>query len=235
MNKSNILWAFMLIGSMAIQADSSIERLFEAVKNNDITKVKQLLQAGTNVDARDKLGATALMYAAHKKGNLDMIKLLLEAGADVNAASTYYDEYFDLTPLESAILGQNIPAMQLLLDSGADPNRLDSKMNETVLMAALRNEAPLDIIKLLIDKGALVQAQAPDGRTPLMVAVQSGSLEAVKLLIEKGAPVNAKDANGATALSRAKNHLDYLNQWGETEQASETKLIIELLEKEGAK
>lgn len=43
----------------------------------------------------------------------------------------------------------------------------------------------------------------PDGRTPLICAIQAGRIEAVKMLLEKGAPVNAKTADGATAITEA--------------------------------
>lgn len=50
----------------------------------------------------------------------------MQAGADVDAVATHYDDYFDLSPLKSAILGGNLPAVRLLLDSGAD---VDCKIN----------------------------------------------------------------------------------------------------------
>ena len=56
----------------------------------------------------------------------------------------------------------------------------------------------LDIVKLLIDKGADVHAKDTFGKTALNLASQR--LEIVKLLIEKGAEVNAKTKKGLTAL-----------------------------------
>ena len=56
-----------------------------------------------------------------------------------------------------------------------------------------------DIVKLLIDHGANVDAEA-SGYTPLHNAAYRGSLEITKLLIVKGANINASDINGDTPL-----------------------------------
>jgi ankyrin repeat protein len=51
---------------------------------NDLEKVKQLLDEGADVNAKNKDGLTGLMHAAWK-GHKEVVKLLLESGADVNA------------------------------------------------------------------------------------------------------------------------------------------------------
>jgi tetratricopeptide (TPR) repeat protein len=58
-------------------------------------------------------------------------------------------------------------------------------------------------MKLLIDKGANLEAQATQGFTPLFPAIQRGHLEAVQLLVSRGAQVNARCDCGATALFEA--------------------------------
>jgi len=56
-----------------------------------------------------------------------------------------------------------------------------------------------DVARLLIDKGADVNAKDVHDLTSLMRASQDGHKGAATLLIEKGADVNAKDQNGKTA------------------------------------
>jgi ankyrin repeat protein len=62
-------------------------------------------------------------------------------------------------------------------------------------------------VKLLLDKGANIEAKTLDGNTALITAVTGApfwnSGEAVKLLLEKGANANVKGSNGDTPLSLA--------------------------------
>lgn len=50
-----------------------------------------------------------------------------------------------------------------------------------------------ECMQLLIEKGATVNSQDVEGKTPLHTEVRKGSLETVKLLIESGANVNLGD------------------------------------------
>ena len=60
------------------------ETLIDAVIAADVGRVRELLAAGADCNARDGDGATALMLAAHA-GRLDLVQTLIDAGADVNA------------------------------------------------------------------------------------------------------------------------------------------------------
>lgn len=60
----------------------------------------------------------------------------------------------------------------------------------------------------LLDAGADPNEKAVDGRTPLIVAVQNGSLEIVRLLLDHKADVNAKNEDGETALMSASGSYD---------------------------
>jgi len=80
-----------------------------------------------------------------------------------------------------------------------------------------------EVAKLLLNKGADINAQDEGGGTALMVATQPGYLNEVKILLEKGADVNAKDVNGTTALGQM--YLPHVNY----------KEIEKLLKAHGAK
>jgi ankyrin repeat protein len=47
--------------------------------------VKALIAAGANVNAKDRFGETALMFAAAVTRNIRIVKLLIADGADVHA------------------------------------------------------------------------------------------------------------------------------------------------------
>ena len=66
-------------------------------------------------------------------------------------------------------------------------------------MLAARISSTPEIVQLLLEKGADVNARSTDGRTPLMFAASS-TPEIVTLLLEKGAEIEARDNKGMTPL-----------------------------------
>jgi ankyrin repeat protein len=61
----------------------------------------------------------------------------------------------------------------------------------------------VESMRLLLNKGAAVNAKTEAGSTPLMDAVRSRNLRAVQLLVERGADVNAATKRNGTALAVA--------------------------------
>ena len=73
---------------------------------------------------------------------------------------------------------------------------------ETALTVASEEGDP-KVVKLLLDKGANINAQQNDGHTALMAAIRAGHIESVKLLLSRGADVNAEAQDSVTALKWA--------------------------------
>ena len=73
--------------------------IFNAAITGNIEAVKQHLAAGTDVNAKNKIGSTPLNYAA-LKGHEEIAELLIAEGADVNARDNY-----KWTPLHYAAHG----------------------------------------------------------------------------------------------------------------------------------
>ena len=72
------------------------------------------------------------------------------------------------------------------------------------MIASLRGQT--EVVKMLLEKGADVNAKNTKGWTALMIASLRGQTEVVKNLLEKGADVNAKDEDGKSALKHAINN-----------------------------
>jgi hypothetical protein len=70
------------------------------------------------------------------------------------------------------------------------------------LVSALKNSM-LDTARVLVEKGADVNACAPGGQCPLAFAARAGFAELVELLIARGAKINFRDKFGDTALMEA--------------------------------
>lgn len=93
----------------------------------------------------------------------------------------------------------------------ATPNNINDKNKEgwTALMLAARNSkvVGIEIVKLLLDRGADVNLQNNEKYTALMMAAMNSNtdsnIETVKLLLDKGADVNLVEFLGWTALMMA--------------------------------
>ena len=105
----------------------------------------------------------------------------------------------------------NQNAVELLLIAGSNPN--GAYINEEgVRCYALHFAAymgHIEIIKLLLDKGAKIDLQNEFGETALFFAIENGKIDAVKLLIEKGADVNITTSKGVNPISWAKKYKRY--------------------------
>lgn len=173
--------------------------------------VRFLLDSGMGVNQKDVNGVTPLedILGAinsnkwYDNGNCEAVQeennkiamLLVSRGADMNVSvpdSGYKGSYN--TAFETAILYGSANLVKFMIEKGAEVNAGEGDI--TPLHRAER----ADIVKLLLDGGAKVDAKDFDGNTPLM---SSGDADIVRLLIERGANVNAVNKKGETALTRA--------------------------------
>lgn len=94
-----------------------------------------------------------------------------------------------------------------LLDSGSNVDTRRKGEGSTPLIVACA-KGHIEVAKVLLDKGADVNARNVNGWTALMAASANDRLDAVKLLLDRGAEVNSRHAYGHTALklARQKNH-----------------------------
>ena len=103
----------MVVGTAAANEDL---RLVDAMKNQDLQRVRTLLDQHADVNVRSEDGSTALLWAAHWN-DLQTAELLVRAGADANAAND-----FRMTPLSQACTNGSAGFVNLLLKAGANPD-----------------------------------------------------------------------------------------------------------------
>jgi ankyrin repeat protein len=85
-----------------------------AIKRGDVHYVRDLLDRGTDVDARDRHGQTALMLAAHA-GHREVVEVLIGHGANLNTTAKY-----GLSALMLALVAGHADVARLLADAGTD-------------------------------------------------------------------------------------------------------------------
>jgi ankyrin repeat protein len=135
--------------------------LYDTDKKYKLTK--ELIDAGVNVNMKDKHGATAL-YAAIFKSNPSLVKLLLKKGANVN--QVIYN------PFHNRNNNNESPLLFLLTGIQEEPELLSNKHNEVV-----------SILKLLLRAGADVSIQTTtEQMTAMDIAKILGDEEIIKIL-----------------------------------------------------
>ena len=191
--------ALLLAGSPRLPGASEKPQvdLYNAIRADDISGLRNILVGGVPADLKDERGATPLMYAG-SIGSLNAVRLLLTAGADPNAK-----DGFGVSPLTYAI--RDVTKVRLLLEAGARASS-KSKQEQPTLLVAAANPGSIEIVRLLIANGADPKERGPLGRTALILSADANDLEMVKFFLEKGLEVNATnrtDKSGHTALMAA--------------------------------
>ncbi len=121
--------------------------LHGAAGDGDLEQVKKLLETA-DVNGRDSLGSTPLMFAA-SKGQLDVVTILIDKKADVNAKNSD-----GLTALMFASMEGSLPVVKLLLEKGAEPEmNAPDKIGKNALSYA-KTEGRKEVADLLSSKGA---------------------------------------------------------------------------------
>jgi ankyrin repeat protein len=109
--------------------------------------------------------------------------------------------------LGGAACDGNIRKAENLLTLGANVNATDGLGYSALIdaEACKRHDDPtrVQLVELLIAKGAAVNLQSGDGSTALMYAARNGDTQAVNALLRNGASINIADKEGETALMKA--------------------------------
>ena len=145
------------------------------------------------INQKDKLGNTALLYAAYR-GNIFIVRSLIECGADINVVSTK-----KLNVLHMAAQGNN-PNVIIYFKEKYHMSFLtqDSQGNVPLHWACYNSSE--EAINFLLKDMDDINIKNNDGRTPLHVAVFTEKPSLIKKLLKKGADITIKDKEGKTPI-----------------------------------
>lgn len=92
------------------------QEIFDAVKRNDLAKVKELIEKDLQrVQSKDQQGYSLLNQACNL-GHIEIINFLIDKGANINLSAGR----LDLTPLMECARTGNLEVAKLLVEKGAD-------------------------------------------------------------------------------------------------------------------
>jgi ankyrin repeat protein len=152
--------------------------LMHSVIESDVKMMKLLIDKGANVNMKNSLDSTALMYAAT---NLAKTRVLLDAGAEVKVKGKR-----GATPMSVALTTfGSTPVLKLFVNKGAEL--------EDRLMTLAAGTGDLEAIQYLLSIG--VPAGDRTGAA-LSAAITARCEACARLLVERGAPANALRPNG---------------------------------------
>ena len=137
----------------------------------------------------DNPGCTPLLLAA-ENGHLQTVQVLLQNGGELNRGNE-----MAWLPLHSAVSKNRTEVVKFLLKQDGDVLASTSRGTTVLHLATC-----LELVMILVDRGANIQANDICGRTPLHVAAEKGIAETVNYLLDLGADINAKDKDGLSAL-----------------------------------
>ncbi len=167
----------------------SYDDFFTAIQRDNGRAIQALVQRGFDPNTIDPQARHGLTMALAESALNAAEALLAAPGIDVNFLNAE-----DESPLMFAALNGHLALAQKLINKEADVN----KTGWTPLHYAA-TKGHVEIMRLLLEYNAFVDAESPNGTTPLMMAVHYGTRESAELLLKEGADPTLKNKLGLTA------------------------------------
>jgi len=216
--------------------------IFEAAEKGNLERVKELVEAGEDINGYDgeneEAGKTALMHAA-ENGHLKIVKYLIDNGADVNAVDVLWNN----TAFMFAAKYGHLNVVKYLIDKIDIHQRNDD--GNTAFLLAYKH---LNVIKYILDKSPVIDGynvnEINNSGITMLIACISGldeqdlwcqdnidQFSIIQYLVNNRADLNIQDNNGSTALMHACScdnleivkylvengaHINMHNDYGET-------------------
>jgi ankyrin repeat protein len=175
----------------------SYEDFFSAILHDRPDTIQELLDRGFDPNTVNNKGIPALILAAQTKSWKSTTVIARAKQTKLNVTNQN-----DENALMLAAINNEFDVAQLLVQKGADVN----KQGWTPLHYA-SSKGHIQMMRLLMENDAYLDAESPNGTTPLMMAAHYGTPSAVKLLLEEGADPRIKNKLGINAMEFANHSL----------------------------
>ncbi len=169
-----------------LRAQLDVSELSKCYQEDELNSCQHLIRKEL-----DRLGIKVPSSDEVSRPSQELRNLLAALGRDATTR-TIHNPQLSIPPSSPS---PNLPESTL---DGIDINKRDSLDWTQLHSAAFVGK--LELVSLLLEKGADVNAHAKDGMTPLHLAAKRGHVAVAKLLFAKGANLSAKDNDGNTAV-----------------------------------
>jgi ankyrin repeat protein len=171
----------------------SYDDFFKAIHFDHVQDVQKLLRRGIDPNSPNEKGVPALLVALQSGSYKTAVLLAQEPQTRVEVLNPSNE-----SALMMAALHNQLEVATVLIERGAEVNR---KGWTPLHYAATRGH--IAMMRLLLENSAYIDAESPNGTTPLMMAAYYAPPLTVKLLLEEGADPTLRNQAKVTALDMA--------------------------------
>ncbi len=185
----SVLLALAGVVGGAVAAEPVHEFSLAAQMDNPVT-IKRMLAAGMSPNTPDRVTGEPVLIVALREGSDQVVdELLAHKDIDLERAAPNGN-----TALMMAAFKGNRRAVQALLAKGA----IVTRPGWTALHYAAAGGSD-EVIRLLLENHAYIDAESPSQLTPLMIAAREGHESAARVLLQEGADATLKNNENLTA------------------------------------
>ncbi|MGI4831879.1 MAG: ankyrin repeat domain-containing protein [Janthinobacterium lividum] len=155
----------------------------QAIETDNQQELARLLTPTLPKTAPD--GMTLLLYAMMNRRK-ECMQVLLTHGIDPNQQTLLGQDREQAQAVGLAAGGEDLAILRVLLDHGGNPN---SQYQHIPALIQAAEADRFDQMRLLLEHGAAINGQAPDGRTAAIVLADNARFDQVAYLIKQGADI----------------------------------------------
>jgi ankyrin repeat protein len=178
----------------AQEAATAREDLFRAIRRDDPHALRTALLRGADPNALDEQGEPALVLATRMQVWRAARALAELRGTRLNAVN----QVGSTAVMYAALHGQ-YDLVQFLVERKAEIN----KPGWTALHFGAAN-GHVQVVRFLLERHAYIDAESPNGTTPLMMAARQGQATVARLLLDEGADPTPRNQSGFDAAAYAR-------------------------------